>query len=546
MRVLIFATALIAVLIAAAFARSPAGPIIYLEQGWTKTLRENFYFTPQGSHMMPADWFEALEQPEGQGRFGDPAYLQRFGFIVPETPFETNGNGYPIGFAVEETTGQIGLTCAACHTANVEVEGQTIRVDGAPAHLDFDGFYQNLARAVSRTLLDPEKFTRFGAALGLATDEDVAALRSELAAFDLRLTGDAALRRPVLASGFGRVDALTQIVNALAARDQEKPANLFPVAAPTSYPALWLTPELEFVQWNPIAASPIARNGGQVLGVFGRTNLAHDAGEDAFRSSMLLPQLKDLEEWLQLLEPPRWDEALMGAIDADLAAEGAELFRDNCKACHNMAPYARTDPIENHFGETFIKIGRVDFRKVGTDSAYSTSLLTRRIETNETTAPLFEGEEIVPAFSFFGGLVGAAVRRAIEDAGFTPEESVALSGFKFRTGDDGQPVPYQPPSFTDLKASPLAGVWATGPYLHNGSVPTIYELLSPVEERRRVFWTGGRALDLRNLGYESDEALGRFRFDTSLQGNRNIGHLYPPRGFTPAERMAVIEYLKTQ
>jgi hypothetical protein len=109
----------------------------------------------------------------------------------------------------------------------------------------------------------------------------------------------------------------------------------------------------------------------------------------------------------------------------------------------------------------------------------------------------------------------------------------------------GRPQPYAPPSLTDLKASPLPGIWASGPYLHNGSVPTVYELLSPVEERRKVFWTGGRELDRQRLGLVSDDAPGRFRFDTSLPGNRRTGHLYPPQGLDHDERMAIIEYLKT-
>jgi hypothetical protein len=109
----------------------------------------------------------------------------------------------------------------------------------------------------------------------------------------------------------------------------------------------------------------------------------------------------------------------------------------------------------------------------------------------------------------------------------------------------GQPTPYLPESLTMLKAGPLDGIWASGPYLHNGSVPTIYELLSPVAERRAVFWTGGRELDRERLGFVSDDAPGRFRFDTALPGNRNIGHEYPPRGLTHDERMALVEYLKT-
>ena len=59
-----------------------------------------------------------------------------------------------------------------------------------------------------------------------------------------------------------------------------------------------------------------------------------------------------------------------------------------------------------------------------------------------------------------------------------------------------------------------------------------------------MFWTGGRELDRKRLGFQSDDAPGRFRFDAALPGNRNTGHLYPREGLTHDERMAVIEYLK--
>jgi hypothetical protein len=75
-------------------------------------------------------------------------------------------------------------------------------------------------------------------------------------------------------------------------------------------------------------------------------------------------------------------------------------------------------------------------------------------------------------------------------------------------------------------------------------VPTLDDLLSPPAERPAVFWTGGRELDTRRLGFFSDEAPSRFRFDTSVPGNRNIGHAFPPTPFTPEQRLAVIEYLK--
>ena len=212
-----------------------------------------------------------------------------------------------------------------------------------------------------------------------------------------------------------------------------------------------------------------------------------------------------------------------------------------------MPPYNRTDPGENLFGKTFIKIGRVDFREVGTDPSYVTALVTRSVFTNKMTAGDFGGRSLVSAPEFFNGTVGKIVTHALNKLNLSETEKAAINGFRLRPPSlpGGSPQPYVPPSLTDLKASPLAGVWASGPYLHNGSVPTIYELLSPVAERRAVFWTGGQELDAKRLGYVSDDVPGRFRFDTSLPGNHNTGHVYPPQGLAPDEKSAIIEFLKS-
>ena len=61
-----------------------------------------------------------------------------------------------------------------------------------------------------------------------------------------------------------------------------------------------------------------------------------------------------------------------------------------------------------------------------------------------------------------------------------------------------------------------------------------------------MFWTGGHELDLMRLGYQSGDVPGRFRFDTSLRGNGNQGHAFPPEGLSHDQRMAIIEYLKTK
>jgi mono/diheme cytochrome c family protein len=538
--------------------------LVHFDQGWTQEVRTKFYHYPQGSRFMPRPWFVALERLDGQGRFADPDNLARYGLLPSPADSAWNPDALPVGFALEtadtrpglgltpdlarQTEGlqQVGMTCAACHTATVTVHGKPLRIDGAPAHFDFDSFYADLNRAVTATLLDDARFARFaGRVLGAEAGERGAQLKQAFARFQVALAGDAALRRPELESGYGRVDALTQIVNSLSVRDQKVPANIRPVAAPTSYPPLWLTPRLEFVQWNPVAASPIGRNGGQVLGVFGAADLTGASGQP-FSSTIRFQRLHTMEGWIAELEPPQWAPELMGSIDGELAAKGEQLFADNCAGCHNMAPYEMTDPADNAFGQSFIKIGKIDYKKVGTDPAYVESLSQRLVETNQATARLMDGKPVVPAAEFFMTTVGAVIQTGMQDAGLSQEQQVAFNGFRFTRDDQGNLQPYTPKSITKLKASPLTGVWATGPYLHNGSVPTVYELLSPPDERRDVFWTGGRELDLERLGFVSTNAPGRFRYDTSLPGNGNGGHAFPRDGLSHAQRMAVIEYLKTQ
>jgi hypothetical protein len=105
------------------------------------------------------------------------------------------------------------------------------------------------------------------------------------------------------------------------------------------------------------------------------------------------------------------------------------------------------------------------------------------------------------------------------------------------------------------KARPLNGAWTLGTYLHNGSVPNIYLLLSPQADRPATFYVGSKRFDPVNVGFETTKMKGASLFDTSLPGNANIGHEFrdaPPktRGvigplLTHEQRMMIIEYLKS-
>jgi cytochrome c2 len=101
-------------------------------------------------------------------------------------------------------------------------------------------------------------------------------------------------------------------------------------------------------------------------------------------------------------------------------------------------------------------------------------------------------------------------------------------------------------------ATPLKGLWLRAPYLHNGSVPSLRDLLEPVANRPSVFYRGNDVYDPENVGFVSNSAqvtrngvpYSLFRFDTRLPGNANQGHLYGV-DLTPDSKRALLEFMKT-
>jgi mono/diheme cytochrome c family protein len=98
---------------------------------------------------------------------------------------------------------------------------------------------------------------------------------------------------------------------------------------------------------------------------------------------------------------------------------------------------------------------------------------------------------------------------------------------------------------------PLDGLWLRAPFLHNGSVPTLRDLLEPAERRPPVFYRGDDVYDPENVGFVSDvpERDGRrlFAFYTGLPGNSNRGHEGRQYGteLSPEDKDALVEFLKS-
>ena len=98
------------------------------------------------------------------------------------------------------------------------------------------------------------------------------------------------------------------------------------------------------------------------------------------------------------------------------------------------------------------------------------------------------------------------------------------------------------------KGRPLNGIWATAPFLHNGSVPNLWELLVTPEERVKEFWVGSHELDPVNVGFITYEGKNKFKVNGSngqiMPGNSNLGHNYGT-SLSDEDKWNLIEYMKT-
>jgi hypothetical protein len=95
---------------------------------------------------------------------------------------------------------------------------------------------------------------------------------------------------------------------------------------------------------------------------------------------------------------------------------------------------------------------------------------------------------------------------------------------------------------------PLDGIWLRSPYLHNGSIPTLRDLLEKPDQRPKTFFRGYDVFDQQRVGFRSDVPEEGdhhfFPYDTAVPGNGNGGHLYGTE-LEPAEKDALVEYMKT-
>ena len=214
-------------------------------------------------------------------------------------------------------------------------------------------------------------------------------------------------------------------------------------------------------------------------------------GTGAIPPTLDRPSMRRMELWLQDATPP----AFPYSIDHALVARGAPLYAQHCASCHGASG-------TNFSGEFVGQVTPIEH--IGTD----------RHRLDSYSADLAVNQNLL----------------------YSADSSERFQHFRKTFG---------------YANHPLDGLWLRAPYLHNGSVPTLRDLLNPAQERPTRFYRGYDVYDPKNVGFVSDVSAEKtrkyFAFDTALPGNGNAGHEGAAYGteLSAADKNALIEFLKT-
>ena len=546
------------------------------------------------------------------------------------TPVE-NLAGLPVGFArlagaTNPITGtpepdKIGLTCAACHAGSIRYKGVSVRFDGGPANVDLLKLEQATALSIFYTVYLPGRFQRFATRV-LGPDPDNATynqLKKDLSATGASLFRQIKIQEKVFANdtleGFGRLDALNRIGNQVFYTDLDISGlegyekNLHARDAPVSFPPIWSVPWFWWAQYDASIEQPLIRNAGEALGVFALVNLSPNSPPgDLFRSSVALENLDRIETMLRGPNPfeqnpkgfaglksPKWPSQIFQndpawKINATRVAKGRAIYAKICVECH-LGPVSDPEfdsqfpdksfwsPKETHWDPNGPVLSPVQksVAGMGTDPAQANVLKLRKVDVPAflDMQPARELGKVwgcpnIPAPSstempFVYALmiaVDRTNRKWMDDHNISDADRAALWG---KRGNCPNPTNAEQPHY---RARPLNGVWATAPYLHNGSVPSLYWMLKPAAERPKQFCMGLRDFDPEQVGYrvvaEGEPAClpGETLFSAlkadglPVPGNSTLGHSLEGtpgpgkagvigRMLTEEERYDLIEYLKT-
>jgi mono/diheme cytochrome c family protein len=488
--------------------------------------------------------------------------LGDYGFLTTST----NAHEPPIGITVatQDVMGHplpfIGVNCAACHTGELQYRGRSLRMDGAPNLFSMEDLFRDAHDALGAVLADPVRAFEFvraiirrhhdeakpgeflevtGAGFDLlnsvnlsdglsAPEQAITAILGAAASPLVELKADPApsagldaARQGLLGdlaatlekySGFleRRLERLRVMADAIDSgvdmgpgrgdsfgiiRDLLYPDHGIVLDAPVSTPHLFGLGGYQWIHWDGNTTSVMDRNYAQAIA------LGADYDPTTHVSSVLPLNLDRLEQVARKIQPPAWPTNVLGPLDSAKLTRGRALFSEHCAGCHTeerVYPYA----------------------EVGTSLPRTTNVMGR-----------------VGDRHFYARLAGSAsniLAASYAAHGITPEQARSFE----RVPD---------PAWRTTGgyiARRLDGIWASPPYLHNGSVPSLYDLLLPAARRPKTFPVGHREFDPVKVGFTTNVVQPVWTMDTTIPGNFNYGHEFGA-GLPEEDRWALVEYVKS-
>ena len=401
------------------------------------------------------------------------------------------GHELPIGVSRRRRIGldHVGLNCAGCHSSTVRdtPTAQPRVVLGMPAHkLDLQGFVQFIIDCSLDSRLTP------------------AAVRAQFPA-----TGE----RP---SVFERLLLRAGLIDRLKLQTLDQRNRIAPILADrvprwgqgrvdtfNPYKAIQFNWNLERLPpseligasdfpslWNQAPREGLQLHWDGNNDSVDERNLSAGLGAGITPVTVDHAALARVRQWTWTLKPPAYPYP----VDRTLAARGATVYGQSCASCHGDYRFREGQRSGDRLGQV------EDIDRVGTDR--------HRLDS------------YTPAF-------------AANQYALFPDSRDRFKRFRKTRG---------------YANHPLDGIWLRGPYLHNGSVPTLRALLDEPSRRPASFYRGYDVFDQQGVGFVSTvaQADGRsfFRYDTTIPGNANSGHEYGTT-LADADKAAIVEYMKT-
>jgi hypothetical protein len=586
------------------FLSNAEGPIHWMNswdpscyENGENTCRSEWYNTPQGSHLLRWKTFLNIEQADSQELFSSRANLEKLGFLYPEENaypvadqaydgsteerVERYLNQYdlPFGFVKDKSEldkrDYLGLTCAACHTGKVTLADNTYYVEAGQANADLIRFLRELTAALQANKNDPDKLKRYKRRYGWFAESNLNASLKYVSNYEAR-------NQVAVENGPGRLDAIGAILNQVhvdhTGADISKASLL---TAPVSYPYIWNASSLECVQTNCLGSDPITRNAGEVLGVFGYSDIDEDENisdtiellgmklglNSLFDATPKVDNLYQLEQTLSKAHAPSWPSTFP-ALDDALVAQGKAVYSDQCAGCHMNTSDGISDgelTVANSIGRRFTKVTRVHHTDVGTDEAFGADyglrkeksgilgsvLASQRPDSVDPETGIAFGDYFPDTFNALV-LLGINTRVIVanhqETLGFKIKAAKAYPSLSLKDAVTALVIDYaggnidqQELTPTSYRAKPLDGIAFTGPFLHNGSVRTLSDLLKAPVDRPVSFLIGSTDYDTNGVGYVD---AGDFLLDTNIRGNGKEGHTYGTQ-LLAEDKTALLEFMKT-